>query len=86
MAGKVKLPVPLNSFDSAALKAMAHRLDAMIIEHAEALANGAASMKGDASATALLYSDRVGFIRALRIMREQLQTIEDELLGRGPKS
>ena len=74
----------LNSYDSAAMRLLAKKLNEIIDANKEELAFGNAIVGGDVNATATNYCHAVGLVRGLKLAIELCQTVEDELLGRSP--
>jgi len=76
----------LNSFDSAALRLLTHKLNEYIAYNREDLALGNAIVPGDTNATAANYCSSVGLIRGLQLAVNLCEMVEDELLGRAKPS
>lgn len=77
--------MPLNSFESSALRALAKRINEYITANAENLAFGSSIVQDDVNATAQNYCSAVAYMRALRDVLGMCEEVEDELLGRGKK-
>lgn len=77
--------MPLNSFESNALRLLQQKIDTYIRANADNLAIGSSLVVNDISATALAYSSAVSYIRALNDVLGMCTEVEDELMGRGKK-
>lgn len=77
--------MPLNSFESNALRLLEQKINAFIKANADNLAIGSSLVLNDANATALAYSGAVSYIRALNDCLGMCEEVEDEMMGRTGK-